>query len=211
MCHYWVIQRHWPVVLYSGVNMVSDEVYQWLNARNECKAVLQAFQQPLISRQISKKTGIPQGTCSYIIATSVDKGLLVCLNPTARNNRLYWLTKNGHKALQKLAQNNNQKYQKQQLPDIDWTLYAQACYRHRSVVIKILSKPMRPSEMKRILRLQRSNIRISAGNIRDVLLFFLSKGIVRPVKIRNKPHLHYELTDLGIKCRNLLIRADAVL
>ena len=67
---------------------------------------------------------------------------------------------------------------------------------------------MQPSKVKRILRLRKANIRISANNIRDVIRLLLSKGIVRPVKVKKKAHLRYELTELGIKFRQLLIQAE---
>ena len=141
----------------------------------------------------------------------MDKGLLVCLNLTAQNSRLYWLTDEGHQILKKLSHSQKQSYQKPVLANIDWPLYGQICYRHRSAVMKALTGPMQPSEVKRVLRIQRSDIRISSGNIRDIILFFLSKGIVGPVKIRKKAFLRYELTDLGIKFRRLLIQADTAL
>lgn len=197
---------YFTVVLCYGVNVMNKEVYQWLNEKDDHKKVLQAFAQPLISRQTSKKTGIPQGTCSYVIATFVDKGLLVCLNPNAQNSRLYWLTGNGHRVLKKLSK--NQSYKNLVPMDIDWELYGQICYRHRSAVIKALTEPMQPSEIKRLFRLQGMHIRISANNIRDITRWFLAKGIVRPVKVRKRAHLLYELTDLGTKFRHLLIQAE---
>jgi predicted transcriptional regulator len=141
----------------------------------------------------------------------VDKGLLVCLNSVARNSRLYWLTESGHQYRQKLYQDQKISYNKPVLPDIDWLLYGWTCFAHRSSVIKILTYPMQPSEIKRLFRLQGTHIRISANNIRDIVKLFLSKGIVRPVKIQKKSHLRYELTDLGIKLRHFLIKANAVL
>ena len=190
---------------------MNKKVYQWLSEQETRKTVLKAFNQPLISRQISKKTGIPANTCSYVIANFVDKGLLVCLNSKSHSSRLYWLTEEGHPYRKKLYRDQNLLYKESVLPNIDWTIYGLICFTHRSAVIKALIGPMQPSEIKRILRLQRSHIRISANNIRDIIRFFSSKGIVRPVKIRKKAHLRYELTDLGIKLRNLLIKANAPL
>ena len=191
--------------------MVNKQVYQWLNERDTRKRVLQAFNQPLIARQISKKTGIPQDTCSYLIAKFVDVGLLVCLNPKARNGRLYWPTGKGHQCRRKLYRDKNRLYDEPELLEIDWRLYGWICFSHRSAIIKILTHPMQPSEIKRLFRIQGTHIRISANNIRDIVRLFLSKGIVRPVKIRKKAHLRYELTDIGIKLRQLLIQANASL
>jgi DNA-binding PadR family transcriptional regulator len=191
--------------------MLNTRVYQWLNTKEEYKKILLAFNQPLISRQISKKTGIPAHTCSYVITKLENSGLLVCLNSGARSSRLYWLTETGHQYLERLYSNHNRTYNRPVLPEMDWSLYGWACFRHRSAIIKALTHPMQPSEIKRLFRLQGTHIRISANNIRDIIRLFLAKGIVRPVKVRKKVRLLYELTDVGIKFRQLLMRAEAVL
>jgi len=170
-----------------------------------------AFAQPLTPKQISKKTGIPIYTCSYIIDKYVQQGILTCLNSKAQSSRLYWLTDTGILKRKQLCCKLDIAYVEPDLPDINWQLYGWVCFSHRSTVIKILTSAMRPSEVKRLLILQKTNIRISAGNIRDVLLMLLSKGIVRPVKVKNRNYLRYELTDLGIKLRQLLVKADAYL
>lgn len=188
--------------------MLNTRVYQWLNARNEFKSVVLSLNQPSVSRQISKKTGIPAHTCSYVITKLENSGVLICLNSGARNSRLYWLTETGHEYIQKLYSNQKRTYTKPILPTIDWQLYGWACFSHRSAIIKALTHPMQPSEIKRLFRLQRTHIRISANNIRDVIRLLLAKGIVRPVKIRKKAHLRYELTDTGIKVRQLLVNAE---
>ncbi|RKY10326.1 MAG: hypothetical protein DRP56_01335 [Planctomycetota bacterium] len=191
--------------------MVNKQIDQWLSEQENRKIVLEAFNQPLISRQISKKTGLPQETCSYLIAKFVDVGLLVCLNPKARNCRLYWPTEKGRRCFRKLYRDPNRLYNEPELLEIDWPLYGWVCFGHRSAIIKALTHPMQPSAIKRLFRIQGTHLRISANNIRDIVRLFLSRGIVCPVKIRKKAHLRYELTDLGIKLRQLLIQADASL
>jgi predicted transcriptional regulator len=187
--------------------MATKRDYQGQNTESSFAKVLLALNQPLITRQISKKTGIPTYTCSYIIATFVDSGVLVCLNPHARNNRLYWFTKAGLQYLQQLYSTQNLTYSNPLLPDIDWNLYGWACFSHRSAIIKALTHPMQPSEIKRLFRFQKTQIRISANNIRDIIHLFLTKGIVRPVNNRGKSRPRYELTETGIKLRHLLIQA----
>ncbi len=49
---------------------------------------------------------------------------------------------------------------------------------------------------------------MSANNVRDVMRLFLAHDIVRPVRIRRKAHLHYELTETGQKLRQLLLAAE---
>ncbi len=178
-------------------------------AKNERKKVLLAFSQPLISRQISKKTGIPAHTCSSVIAMLENSGVLVCLNSCARNNRIFWLTETGHQCVQAMYTSQNRTYNRPILSNMDWSLYGWACSSHRSAILKALTHPMQPSEIKQLFRMQKIDIRISANNIRDIIRLFLAKGIVRPVKVRKRVHLRYELTETGIKIRDLLLSAEA--
>lgn len=67
---------------------------------------------------------------------------------------------------------------------------------------------MQPSEIKRQIRIQKPNTKISANNIRDVVKLLLEKELVQKVYVRKKAHPRYELTELGIKLRQLLIQAE---
>ena len=188
--------------------MEDRAVYQQkIEKRNE-EQILLALKQPLTAKQIAGKTSIPEYTCSYLMAKFVKNGLTLCINPKARNSRLYWLTKLGRKYRKNLCNKSKLSYIEYDLENIDWHLYGWVCFNHRSMVIKFLTEAMQPSKVKRILRLRKANIRISANNIRDVIRLLLSKGIVRPVKVKKKAHLRYELTELGIKFRQLLIQAE---
>ena len=193
--------------------MKNDKINQWLKEQRNLQEVLCILKQPLTARQISKKTGIPLDTCSYYIAKFVDWGLLICLNPNARNSRLYWLTDKGHPCHWKDCHDEDPPYayKEPDLPDVDWNLYGWLCFNHRSTVVKTLTYPMQPSEIKRIIRLQKSKIKISANNIRDIIKLFIARGLVRTVPIRKKAHRRYELTLLGTKLRQLLVQAEASL
>ena len=180
---------------------------EWTQEQESRKKVITAFKMPLIAGQLSKKTGIPEKTCSYIIAKFLKKGLLICLNPDAQNSRLYGLSEVG-KDCQRHC------YPDLPLPDfniyeVDWKLYGWLCFRHRSAVLKTLTVPMQPSEIKRTLRIHKPYIRISANNVRDIIKIFFSKDLVRPIRVRKKAHPRYELTEIGIKLRQLLIHADS--
>ena len=191
--------------------MKNNKVYQWLTDDKNRKKILLAINQPITAKQLSKRTGIPVDTCSYILAKFAAKGLLICLNPDASKSRLYWLTKFGIRCRKQLYLDSNLVYKEYNLSDIDWHLYGWVNFNHRSAIIKILTTPMQPAGMKKVLRIHRSKIKISANNVRDIIKLFLAKDIVKPVKIRKKAHPRYELTDLGTKLRQLLIRADATL
>ncbi len=166
------------------------------------------IKQPLTGRQIGRRTGIPIDTCSYVVAKLVTKGLLTCLNPEARNSRLYWTTELGGQYRKRLHRDLNLPGKEYDLPSVNWPLYGWVCYSHRAAVIRTLAEPMQPSEIKRTLRFHRSSIKISANNIRDVVKLLLEKGIVQKVHVRKKAHPRYELTDSGKQFRQLLMQSE---
>jgi hypothetical protein len=49
----------------------------------------------LTSKQLTRKTGIPLDTVRCAIAKFAAMGLVLCLNPKARNSRVYRLTSTG--------------------------------------------------------------------------------------------------------------------
>ena len=191
--------------------MENSKVYQWITEDKNRKKILLAINQPLTAKQLSQRTGIPVDTSSYLLAKLKIKGLLICLNPDAIKSRVYWLTELGIRCRKQLHQDLDLLYKEYNLPDINWHLYGWVNFNHRSAIIKILTIPMQPAEIKKVLRIRRPNIKISANNVRDIIKLFLARDIVSPVKIRKKAHPKYELTDLGTKLRQLLLRADAVL
>lgn len=166
------------------------------------------IKQPLTGKQIGRRTGIPIDTCSYVVAKLVTKGLLTCLNPEARNSRLYWLTDLGIQCQKRLCQDLGLTYEEYHLPGIDWALYGWMCFSHRLIVMKTLAVPMQPSEIKRVIRKRKAETKISANNIRDVVKLLLEKGIVQKVFVRKKAHPRYELTDLGSQLRELLMQSE---
>lgn len=186
--------------------MEFTKVYQWLKENQSRRKILTAATQPMTAKQLSRKTGIPPDTCSHTLRKFTSKGQAVCLNPKSRTSRLYQLTELGIRCQKQVYQDSNHPYKEYNLPDIDWQLYGWVCFNHRCSVIKTLITPLQPSEIKRILRVHRPNIKISANNIRDIIKLFLAKAIVRPVKLRKKAHLRYELTELGDQFRQLLVR-----
>lgn len=188
--------------------MENNTVYQ--SQKDNCikDRILQLLHQPLTAIQVSRISGIPAYTCSYLMAKLAQDGFIFCINSKARNCRLYWLTEHGKRYRKDICTKLKLSYEEYDLSKIDWNLYGWVCFRHRSAIIKYLSEPMQPSEIKRLLRIRQANINISANNIRDIIRLFLSKDIVRPVKVKKKSHLRYELTDTGIKFRQLLIQAE---
>ena len=166
------------------------------------------IKQPLTGKQIGRRTGIPIDTCSYVVAKLVTRGLLTCLNPEARNSRLYWLTDLGIQSRKRFHQDLGLAYEEFDLPIIDWALYGWICFSHRSIVMKTLTEPMQPSEVKRMIRKKKTGMKISANNIRDVVKLLLEKGIVQKMYVRKKAHPRYELTDSGNQFRELLMQSE---
>jgi len=188
---------------------MTSNVYEWIKKDKNRENILVSMTQPLTAKQISRKTGIGKDSCSYLLSKFAAKGVTVCLNPNARSSRLYWITDLGGKCQRRLRPGLSELTR--DLPSVNWELYGWVCYNHRAAVIRILSEPMQPSEMKRKLRQTGSEVRISANNIRDIIRLFHKKGIVRQVAVRKKAHPRYELTAQGIQIQKLLNRAHSPL
>lgn len=168
--------------------------------------LLTLFKQPLTTRQLSCKAGLPPSQCSNQIRSLADLGVLVCLNPTAQNSRVYGLSEAGRSVRQRYGRGIVPDYYQ---PEVDWHLYGWLCYRHRAAVLKALILPMQPSRIKRALRIARPSLRISANNIRDIIKQFQAKGLAEPVRLQNKAYLRYQLTDPGTKLRQVLSYAES--
>lgn len=162
--------------------------------------------QPLTAKQISRRTRIDVGTCSYLLGKFAAKGITICLNPIAKSSRLYWVTDLGRDCQKRLFP--DLPYIAPDFKSVNWELYGWVCFSHRAVVLRILTEPMQPSEMKRKLRQIGSDVKISANNIRDIVRLFLQKGIVQKVWVRKKAYPKYELTELGTKLQELLRQAE---
>lgn len=186
--------------------MESNNVYEWITGKRNRTTVLSSIGQPLTAKQVSRKMGIPPTCCSKVLSNLAAKGVVVCLNPKARNSRLYWLTTLGRECQKRLRPGLPEGEYK--LPDVDWELYGWVCYKHREAVIKTMTRPMQPAEIKRIMRVQRANIKISANNIWDIMRLFLTEGIVQKVYVRKKAYSRYELTAKGEQLRKLLMTAE---
>lgn len=143
-----------------------------------------------------------------LVRRLAQHNVLYCLNNEARIGRLYWLTKKGCELQNNLRTAAQLPLYDQILPAFNWSLYGQLCFTHRTAVIKALSHPLQPPEIKRKLRIEQPHIQINADNVRDIIRFFKARGIVEPVYRRKKVYPQYVLTDFGTKCRELLVRAE---
>lgn len=187
--------------------MQFSNVQEWIDKQESRKKILIATTGPLTAAQLGVRTGLPAQTCSYVISKLASKALVICLNPKARSSRLYGLTELGKRCQKQLCEKDNLPVKEYNTCVVDWDIYGQVCFNHRSAVIKVLKSPLKPSQIKRVLKSHKPNIKISANNIRDIIKFLLEIKIVRKVFIDKSKHPYYELSEIGNQFRQLLIQA----
>jgi len=180
----------------------------WVTDGHQRKVFLQ-LSQPATAKQLARQMGISLDRCSYILGRLAALGLARCLNPFSRRSRLYWLTRLGRAWQRRLRELDRMPPLVHDCPDLDWQLYGEVCYSHRAAVIRTLSQPMQPAQIKRRALFHNPKIRMSANNVRDVIRLLKAEGIVRPVKLKRRAHPQYELTDTGRQMQRLLAQAEA--
>ncbi len=191
-------------------HMDLNHVYYWLIQSERRKAILADFDQPLTATQIARRTRITLDSCLHLLWGMLLYGVLFHLNPATRYNRLYWLSELGKACQRKLRQKLALKPLAHRFPSVPWDLYSSVCYSHRTAVLKAMRGPMQSAAVKRRAVFQNPRLRMSANNVRDVMRYLLSKGIVRTAKLRGRSHPRYKLTDLGKALQELLVGAKVV-
>ena len=162
----------------------------------------------MTATQVSRQMGIAVDKCSYVLERLSAHGLARCMNPSAGRSRLYWLTRLGKAWQRRLRELDRMPPLKHDCPDLDWQLYGDICFSHRAAVIETITQPMQPSQIKRKALCRDPKIRISANNVRDVIRFLRTNGIVQPLTVRKKAHPLYTLTDTGKDMRRLLLQVE---
>ena len=185
------------------------EAYHWLLQSERRKRIIREVTQPLTATHLSRRTGMLRHTCTKLLLELAVYELVYCLNEHTHRSRVYWLTYLGLASQLKLCELLSVAPPTHDFPKIDWHLYGWVCFGHRTAIINALVHPMRPPAIKRRARLHDDALRMSADNVRDVILLFLAKGIVRPVYVRKKGYPAYELTDVGVALRRLLRQANS--
>lgn len=188
--------------------MQLSEAYHYLNQSERRRKILLALKQPMTARQLTSLTGLSLDACSRVLCELATHRLVQCVNPSARQSRLYWLAELGVRAQVRLRRASGLAPPAHDFPVVDWPLFGWVCYRHRGAVLKTFTEPMQPAAIKRKARSQNPQLRISANNVRDVIRLFQDKGIVRPIRVPRKAHLRYEPTEVGQSFRQLLMQAE---
>ena len=189
--------------------MKYNDAYEWIKTNESRKRILLLMKLPLTAKQMSPKLQIDPARSSRLLSDFVDKGFAVCLNLNAQNSRLFNLTPLGKDCQRKLCLELNLPLKELAVPAVDWNLYGWVCFSHRAAIVKTLTEPMKPSEIKRQLRRRNSRVNISANNIRDIIKLFAEKGIVEKVYLKRKVHPLYELTQTGKQLQALLLMEKA--
>ena len=186
------------------------QTHRWLLASDARKRIIVNLTQPLTATQLAKKARLPPQACRYSLLMLRLHGMITCLNPDSRYSHVYWLTNRGRACQNKVRSSLGLSVLSIEFPALDdWDAFAFVSYPHRSAVIKALVGAMQPPAVKRRAIAQNPRLRISTVNVRDVVRVLRDKGIVRPVRIRKRAHLRYELTTLGMPLQQLLNGADA--
>ena len=188
--------------------MAFNNIYHWLLRSKRRKAVVSGLIQPSTVKQIASKASISLDACSRVLWELMLHAIIQCLNPEARRSRLYWLTSLGIRCQSRLRKSRGLHEAKHNVPDIDWKLYGWICFNHRAAIIKSLVNAMQPASIKRLILQRYPDVKISANNVRDIIQLFLINGIVRPVHVKRKAHLHYELTETGKTMQRLISQAE---
>ncbi len=188
--------------------MQPSEAYRYISQSERRQRILHAITQPLTARQLAKRTGLSQDGCSEVLAQLRATKLIVCVNEKARQSRLYIPTKLGLQLQNRLRKSRDLSTNEFFMPECDWETYGRLCHRHRSAVVLAMTEPLQPSIIKRRARLRNSDLRMSANNVRDVMRLLVAWGVAKPVQVKRKAHLRYELTEQGRVFQRLLQQAE---
>lgn len=175
----------------------------WLSQFTIRERLLLAINQPMTATQLSCRLRMSASKCGKILQEMVKRKLICCMTPNVRRSRLYFPTRNGRLCVKEINDRKGIYLQPYILPNIDWKLYGWTCYRHRTAVLKALSKPLQPSEIRRRATWSNPKLCMSANNVRDVIYAFYMRGIVRRIKVKDNPYWLYELTEIGKTFRQL--------
>ncbi len=188
--------------------MERTEIFQTVHRGKRKQRVLYFLYQPLTAKQISKHAGFSPQSCEKAFRELANLGLVTCLNAGARRSRLYWLTEAGEQCQIDVSKRTKLIPLRKEFPRIPWPIYGKVLYSHRIEVVKALNRPQRPATLKRTALCNNPFLRMSARNCLEVLHVLMKEGIVSRSKRKPSFMFYYELTELGSKVRELLVKAE---
>ncbi len=182
--------------------------YRRLMDKARLRGALARLHQPLTTLQLARREGLDLDRAGYLLWELSLHDLVTCLNRSARQSRVYWLTDQGARVQRHARNLLRLRPIEPDFPRVNWDTYGWSCFRHRSAIIKALDRPLRPVQIKRRARQRDQEVRMSANNVRDAIKLLLARGIVQSVAVPREPNPSYELTGSGRAIRDLLLRAE---
>ncbi len=184
------------------------QVIDWLRRSPRRCALLASMPQPLTAVQVARRTDWSLDACTYLFWELTERALLRCLNAGARRYRVYWLSEHGAASQRRLRGCLRLPRLPHSFPEVDWALYGEMCFSHRSTIIRTLSEPLQPAAIKR--RAYRSNpaLRMSANNARDAVKVLREHEVMETIHFDDERWVRVRLTPTGEKIRTLLLGAD---
>lgn len=150
---------------------------------------LQLLSQPLTTRQLARKLGVPLERAEPIIRKLKRKGRVCCLNSAARRSRVFIDSRLPIP------------------PIVDWDLYGWLCFSQRRAILLALDRPLYPSAIKRRARFLIPDLRMSANTVRDNIKLFRERKLVIRV-FTKRAHPLYELTETGRALQLAMLKGE---
>lgn len=190
-----------------GEHEIEGNAYGWLRRNSRAGDFLALIKQPMTARQLARLAGLGNDYAEHLLRKLRKRSLVVCLNPEVPCGRVLWLTEAGKHYRDRWRSEKGLAPLQAKIPDLDWALYGEVTSRHRSMVVRTLTRPMGGAELRRAALLQFPGMRMDANKARDAIQFLFKKGIVRRIQVKRRHFPAYELTETGKEIQKMLILA----
>lgn len=194
--------------------MKRDDLLGWLKGSRRTTAVTKATTRPRMTSEIHQEAFngvVSLSNTSEILKRLLENGLVVCINPTERNGKLYMLTKTGKTIRNKMygSESSYEDVPNRILKDYGWVVRGE----HRRAVIKVMDGRKTPSRIHRdvartceSLPINSINcVKLSLNSTSDTLRGFRKKGIAICINPEKKVGRLYELTKKGKVVREQIL------
>ena len=181
-------------------------VHEWLSRSRRRLAIMRNLTQPVTVRQLVHRCELSLDSGRKALQQLVERGLVRCLNPRARQSRVHWTTKKGEVWRTRL-QTDGSKIDGATVAGVNWEHYGSVCFRHRTALICALVQPMTSAQVRQRALLRDPALRINRNNAREVLAALVGRGVVRRLPGRRRQGIRFALTEQGRTYRELLLGA----
>lgn len=181
--------------------------YQFVRRSVRRQRLMGLLTQPMTPAHLARQAGMSTKTACKVVAGLRQHGLIRCLTPGIQRGRPYVRTDLGESVYALIGGDAASPSNSLNLPIKDQDAYGLICHRHRSSVVRGLGVPRRASQIKQWIRSNLPGARISANNVRDVLIKLRNLGVVHRVNSDEEHYPLYALTERGQRFRDLLDQA----